>query len=58
MKRPGNTKAYLLIFTVAYIVIIAIVFSPFILSGSSLVGFNDSYLQHYPFVFKIKAFYE
>jgi uncharacterized membrane protein YfhO len=35
-----------------------IVFSPFLIRGTTLVGFNDSYLQHYPFILKIKYFYE
>ncbi|MBE5959601.1 MAG: hypothetical protein E7254_12165 [Lachnospiraceae bacterium] len=57
-SNTKNNKSYYLQYTIFFLIIITIVFSPFIISGKSLIGFNDSYKQHYPFIIKIKYFYE
>lgn len=56
--KIDSNKKYFVLYTLVFAIVMLIVYGIFIIRGKSLVGANDSLVQHYPFMIKVKSFYE
>ncbi|SKA66419.1 membrane protein YfhO [Eubacterium uniforme] len=52
-----DRKKYYLYYTIIYLVVMLIVFLPFLLNGKTFIADNDTIAQHYPYMVKIRDFY-
>ena len=57
MNIEIDRKKYYLKYTIMFFLLMVVMSIPFFINGTSLVGNNDSVIQHYPFMFKIRDFY-
>ncbi|MCR5628082.1 YfhO family protein [Eubacterium sp.] len=57
MNNEIDRKKYYLKYSIMFFLLIVVMSIPFIINGTTLVGKNDSVIQHYPFLFKIRDFY-
>lgn len=52
-----NRKKYYMWYVLVFSILIGIFSIPFFMNGTTLIGKNDSVIQHFPFLYKIRDFY-